>query len=147
MHMYALYHAAYGMHLSRVFVPRKATWRPCYNRQAACCATLDCLGMESKWPCSCLQDQRCISHQESEALCLWQCVCPGAASHVFDASIAQCSIAHGDTAWNGPSRECTPSWHASLQRSPSKLQQIVVVCPDNATSKVNVAAPQQGLSA
>lgn len=32
------------------------------------------------------------SHQESEALCLRRCIYPGAASHVFDAAIAQSSM-------------------------------------------------------
>lgn len=147
-YVYAQYHAAYGMRLARVFVLRlKATWRLATIVKPLAAPRLivlvwSCKGLDSR-----LQDRHRVSHRESEALCLRRCVCPGAASHVFDASIAQCSIARGDTAWNSPSRECAPSWHASLQRSPSKLQQIVAVCPDNAMSKVNVAAPQQGLSA
>lgn len=130
-----------------IYLRLKATWRLATIVKPLAAPRLivlvwSCKGLDSR-----LQDRHRVSHRESEALCLRRCVCPGAASHVFDASIAQCSIARGDTAWNSPSRECAPSWHASLQRSPSKLQQIVAVCPDNAMSKVNVAAPQQGLSA
>lgn len=54
-----------------------------------------------------------LSIRKSEALCLrWRSVWRGK-QHFFDAIIARCSK------WSrgsSPSRECVPSWHASLRR-------------------------------
>jgi hypothetical protein len=70
----------------------KTTWQLATNCQAACCATLECLGVESRWSCPGVQDRRTVSYQVNEALCLRWRIYLGVASHVLDTTISQSSI-------------------------------------------------------